>query len=124
MLGGQGGTRRTEIAIHADFGDAVVMHQRFNACALLSSVLEFNDLRPRQFLLPAEVYATLFGFLNAIHLPFGAYFGLKLSNRAEHVKQETTGGIAGIDVLIEDVQVDLLARQGLRNLTEMPRRAC
>src|ERR1700752_3508590 len=100
------------------------MHQRFNACALLSSVLEFSDLLPSQLLLPAEMYATLFGFLNAIHLPFGAYFGLKLSNRAEHVKQQTTGGIAGIDVLIEHLEVDPLAGKFLGDLTQMPGRTC
>jgi hypothetical protein len=35
------------------------------------------------------------------------------------MEQQAACGIAGVDVLIEDVQMDLLAGQGLGNLAQM-----
>jgi hypothetical protein len=57
-------------------------------------------------------------------LSLGTEFRFELPNGAEHMKQQTPGGIAGIDVLIEDVQVDALALEFLGKLAQMPGGAC
>jgi hypothetical protein len=63
------------------------------------------------------------GFLNPLALPFSPELRLKLRNGSQHVKQQTASGIAGIDTLIEHMQVDPFPGQHLGDLTQMPGRA-
>ena len=49
----------------------------------------------------------LFGLLDAIHLPFCPDLCLKLRNGPEHVKEQAPGCIAGIDVLVQYLEVNL-----------------
>jgi hypothetical protein len=77
------------------------VHQCFDERALFSFILEFHDLLWRAFFLRTEMYAPFFRFLNAIHLSLGAYLSFKLADGTEHVEQQTTCRIAGVDVLIE-----------------------
>ena len=95
------------------------MHQRFDQCPLFSPLLKFGNLFWGQFFLSAKVYAALFSLLNPIHLPLGPDFCFKLPNRAEHVKQQATRGIAGINVLIEHLEIDLFAFKFVGDLTQM-----
>ena len=43
----RGNVALLEIAIDRRFGDAVVLHERFDEDALLALMLQFGDLRPR-----------------------------------------------------------------------------
>jgi hypothetical protein len=78
----------------------------------------------RQFLGPAEVHPPRFGFVDPVHLPFGPELRLKLGDGPLHMEQQAAGGIARVDVLIEDVEIDLLPGQGLGNLAQMSGGAC
>jgi hypothetical protein len=69
------------------------------------------------------VDSTLLGFLNPLALPFSTEFRLKLRNGSQHVKQQTARGIAGIDALVEHMQVDLFPDEDLGDLAQMPGRA-
>ena len=76
----------TEIAIHADLREAVILHQRFDENPLGSPFLEGRNLLRGQFLLWAEAYATFFGSLHPIHLSLGTYLRFKLADGAEHIE--------------------------------------
>jgi hypothetical protein len=52
-------------------------------------------------------------------LSLGTDFSFKLSNGAEHVEEQSAGGVAGIDVLVKHLQVNSLTLQLLSNLTQM-----
>jgi hypothetical protein len=52
-------------------------------------------------------------------LPFGAEFGLKLGNCAEHVEQQPACCVVRVNVLIQHLQMHLFPPQLVRNLTEM-----
>jgi len=97
----------------------VVPHQRFDEYALSTSVPEFGDLLPCQFLGPAELHAARFGLRDPIHLPFGPELCLKLRNGPQHMEQQASRGIARIDMLIAHLQVHLLVGHGLGNLAQM-----
>ena len=43
----RGNVALLEIAIDRRFGDAVVLHERFDECPLLSLILQFSDLQRR-----------------------------------------------------------------------------
>jgi hypothetical protein len=62
-------------------------------------------------LFPAQVHPTGSGLLDPIHLPLDPGLGLELRNGTQHVEQQASGRITGVKMLIEDLEVDLLARQ-------------
>jgi len=55
------------------------------------------------------MHATLFRFLDAIHLPFSLEFSFKLSNCAQHIEEQASGGRAGIKILVDDMEMDFFA---------------
>ena len=57
------------------------------------------------FLLPAKVYPPLLCCLNPLALPLSTSLRLKLCHRSQHVKEPTASRIAGIDALVEHMQV-------------------
>ena len=81
-----------------------------NECPFLAAA-EFGDLRRCQALLPAKVDALFLGFPNPIHLALSPDLCLKLCYRPQHAKQQAASSIAGVDMLVEDVEVNLLAGQ-------------
>lgn len=80
---------------------------------------QLQNLLRGEFFLGTETNALLFGFLNPIHLPLGAYFRFELADGAEHIKQQAASCITGIDALIEDLEVDLLAVKLIGDLSQM-----
>jgi len=86
---------------------------------LRSSVPQFRNLLGGQGLFPSESDTLLFGFLDPIHLPLSAYLRLELRNGAQHMKQQASGGIAGVNVLVKDLKIDLLALKFGGNLAEV-----
>ena len=54
-----------------------------------------------QLLINVLINTPFLGFLDAIHLAFGTYFSLKLSNRTQHVKQQTSGSVTCVYILIQ-----------------------
>ena len=95
------------------------MHQSFDEHTLGSSALELRDLRWREFFLWTKADPPCFRFLNAIHLPLGAYFGFKLRNGTEHVEQQTACRVAGVNVLIEHLEVHSFPCQCIGNVAQM-----
>jgi hypothetical protein len=73
----------------------------------------------RQALFPAQGHPTCSRPLDPIHLPLGTELGLKLRNGSEHVEQQMSSRITGVDMLIEDLQVHLLAVEFGGNLAQM-----
>jgi hypothetical protein len=71
-----------------------------NGRPLLAAVLQFSDLLRPQVLVSTKSYPPRFGGLNAIHLALGTQLRFKLCNRPQHMEQEPTGGIRGINLLI------------------------
>ena len=76
-----------KIAIHADFGDTIVLHEGFDQCALFSALLKLGCLFFCESFLWTETHTTFFGLLNAIHLPLCTYLRFELSNGTKHVEQ-------------------------------------
>jgi hypothetical protein len=95
------------------------VHQCFDERAVRSPLPEFGDPLRRQFLFPTEVHPARSGLPNPIHLPLRPEFSLELRNGPYHVKQQASRGIARVDMLITDLEVDLLALKFGRNLAEM-----
>ena len=100
------------------------MHQGFDADALCSPVPQCGNLRGGQGLFPSESDTPLFRFLDPIHLPLRAYLRLKLGNGSQHVEQQAPRGITGIDMLVEDLQVDLFALQFVGDPAQLQGGAC
>ena len=61
--------------------------------------------------------------MKPIHLSLGPSFSLELGNGPQHMKQQASGGITGVEVLIEDLEVDLFAVEFGGNLAQMQRGA-
>jgi hypothetical protein len=74
--------------------------------------------------LPSESDPALLGFPDSIDLPLRAYLRLELGNGTQHVKQQASGGITRVNVLIEDLEMDVFALQDISDLTQMQRGAC
>jgi hypothetical protein len=62
---------------------------------------------------------SCFGILDAIALPFGTDLCLKLGNRPEHSEKQPSGRVRGADLLIEHLQIDAFALQGLGDLAQV-----
>ena len=84
-----------------------------------ASLPQGSALLARQTLGPAQVHPTFSGLPNPIHLPLRPEFRLELGNGPKHVEQQTARGIAGVDMLIKHLELDLLAVEFGRDLTEM-----
>jgi hypothetical protein len=67
------------------------------------------------------VHTSFLSLLDTIHLPLCADLGLELSDCAEHVEQQATGCTSGVDVLIQYLEIDLLAFEIGGNLAQMKR---
>jgi hypothetical protein len=93
--------------------------QRFDECTFSALVLECCNLLWRQSLLPPQRHTPLSGLPNPIHLPLGPEFGFELRNGAQHMEQQASRGIAGVDMLIEDLEMDLLAVECRSDLAQM-----
>jgi hypothetical protein len=52
-------------------------------------------------------------------LPLGAYLGFKLADSAEHVEQQAACRIAGVEVLIEHLEVHPFTCKFIGNLAQM-----
>lgn len=81
--------------------------------------MQLSDLLLTQGLVPAKPHPACFGALNTIYLPLGTQFRLELRNRAQHMEQQAPRRIVGVNLLIQDLEMDLLALQLLRNLTQV-----
>ena len=71
----------------------------------------------------AESHPPCFGLLDPIHLALRPQLGLEWRKGAEHIEEQPSGRIACIDVLVEDLQVHVLARERLGHLAQMQGRA-
>ena len=58
------------------------------------------------------------GLLDAVHLPLGPDLGLELGNRPQHIEQQAPGRITGVDTLIEDLEINLLALEFVGDLAQ------
>lgn len=67
----------------------------------------------------SKAYTLLLGYLYAIHLSFRTNLRLGLCDGAQHVEKQPSGGIASVDVLVQNLQIDSLALQVICNLEEM-----
>jgi len=54
--------------------------------------------------------------MDAVHLPFRTNLRLKLGDSAQHIEQQASRGVAGVDVLVQHLQIEALAFQLIRNL--------
>jgi len=100
------------------------VHQGFDQDALGSPVPQGGYLCGGQGLFPSKSDTLRFRFLNPIHLPLRAYLCLKLGNGSQHVEQQAPRGITGVDMLIEDLQVDLFALQFVGDPAQLQGGAC
>lgn len=100
------------------------MHQGFDEDALRTSVSELGALPWGQVLCPTALYPPFFRFPYALPLPLGAQFRLKLRNCAQHMEHEPSGRITCGDLLIEDLEMHLLAGEFGRDLTQMQGGPC
>jgi hypothetical protein len=78
--------------------------------------LQLGGLLWCEALVGPKARPTRFGFGNAVQLPLGTDVRLELPDGAKHVAQQATGGIAGVDVLIEDMQIDMLTFEQVGHL--------
>jgi len=69
-----------------------------------------------------KAHPTRFSFGHAVQLPLGTDVRLALPDGAQHVAQQATGGIAGVDVVIEDMQIDMFAFEHAGHLAQVPSR--
>ncbi len=100
------------------------MHQGFDEDALRSSLPQCHNVRGSQSLFPSESDTPLFRLLDPIHLPLSAYLRLKLGKGSQHVEEQALYGITGVDMLIENLQVDLFALQRVGDPAQMQGGAC
>jgi hypothetical protein len=100
------------------------VHQGFDEDALRSPVPQCRTLRGGQGLSPSESDPLRFCFLNPIHLPLSAYLGLKLGIDSQHGEQQAPRGITGVEILVEDLQVDLFALQCVSDPAQLQGGAC
>jgi hypothetical protein len=68
-----------------------------------------------------KVHTSFLSLMDTIHLPLCADLGLELSDCAEHVEKQATGCTSGVDVLIQHLEVGLLAFEISGNLAQMKR---
>ena len=102
----------------------VVRHQCLDDFPCFTALLKFSNLRLTEFLGCAETHTTLFRFLNPIHLAFSSEIGLELSNCAQHIEQQASGGMVGINILVDNVEMNLFTLQFIGNLRQMQGRTC
>lgn len=95
------------------------MHQRADQHALLASLLELGDMRWCKLLTAAKHNTPSLGELNAVHLALGRELRLKLGNGAQHMEEQPARRVAGVDLLVEHLEVDALAPELLSDLAEV-----
>jgi hypothetical protein len=85
----------------------------------MSFFTQLGHLLRRKALPPTEGNAPRFSLADTVHLPFSADFGLELANGPQHVEQQAARGIAGVDALIEHLEIDFLPLEFLGNLAKV-----
>jgi hypothetical protein len=68
---------------------------------------------------PPQEYPPLASLPHLIHLSLSPQRSLELSNGPEHVGQQAARGSARVDMLLEDVEMDLLALELRHALAEI-----
>ena len=117
-----GGSRRaTQVAVDRRFGDPIRLHQIADQLTVLAALTQFFHLLVRELTLGTKLHAACFGFLDAIHLPFGPDLRLELGNGSEHVEQQSSGGVTGIDILVNHLKMHALAVQFIGDLAQVQR---
>ena len=72
-----------------------------------------------QTLIPAQMHPAFAGLLHPLHLALGPQCGFELRNGPQHLKQQASHHIADVELLIEDLEMDLLAVEFRSDLAEM-----
>ncbi len=115
-----GGSRRaTQVAVDCRFRHLIRLHQVADQLTVLAALTQLRHLLVSEFALGTELYATRFGFLDAVHLSLCSDFSLELGNGSEHIEQQPSGGIAGVNVLVDDLKMHALALQFIGNLAQV-----
>ena len=109
----------SQIALDSGFRKLVVKHEFTDQSTILSLLLEFQDFRFIELFASAKLNAVVFGFEDTFHLSFCADFGFKLGDRAQHIEDKPSGGVGGVNILIQDFQRDFLFLQRFGNLAQM-----
>jgi hypothetical protein len=89
----------------------ILAHERGDERPVQTALPECCALLWRQPLFSAQLHPTGSSLLDSVHLPLGPELGLELRNSTQHVEQQASGRITGVEILIEHLEVDLLARQ-------------
>ena len=96
-------------------------HEVFDQSSLFALLAHLSDLILGKRRPSAKLDASVFGFLDPVHLSLCTDFGFELADGTEHVEQQPPGCIRGVYVLVEDDQIDALVPQDVCDLTEVQR---